>query len=455
MKKMCYLLISCLLFTSLFTTSCSSDLKELEEGQKEKVVNQSHRISIQQAKKITLGFLRKNNKSKAKGLPVINESNLEEVQTLVNERNLPVLYVLNLKNNNGYVVLSASILERPILAYSMVGNFDLAKINDFEGVKDWLVTKFVKIEALDLQGLSANEEIAGQWSSLGFYMNNIGVEDPNGNIIDWQQPILINETVNTYGPHLGDIKWDQRNTPSKPMYNNTVRYINCPEGTTPAGCVAVAMGQIMKYHNHPNIYNISEMYPYITEGALYNYQTLPAQNIASFLGHIGNSVNMNYSCNVSGAYSQNARNAFNTVYHYTTSDLQFINLNTLRDNLINNKPVYLSGYREKEIIVVQTPIKLIFGMSIGKTKTKTVYSNGHAWVADGYEEIIGTFRDPNKNREYTAMIADHIHMNWGWRGYYDGWYDYDSWQDVYANSTPYYTQFIYYQQMITDITPNK
>lgn len=122
---------------------------------------------------------------------------------------------------------------------------------------------------------------------------------------------------------------------------------------------------------------------------------------------------MNYSCNASGAYSQNARNAFNAVYHYTTSDLQFINLNTLRDNLINNKPVYSSGYREKEIIVVQTPIKLIFGMSIGKTKTKTVYSNGHAWVADGYEEIIGTFRDPNKNREYTAMIADHIHMNWG------------------------------------------
>ena|SRR5690554_5462527 len=75
------------------------------------------------------------------------------------------------------------------------------------------------------------------------------------------------------------------------MYNNNVRYNNCSAGTAPVGCGAVAMGQIMKYHNHPNMFNITTMYPYITTGVTYNYNTQPAYDIADFLGHIANNVN--------------------------------------------------------------------------------------------------------------------------------------------------------------------
>jgi hypothetical protein len=50
-------------------------------------------------------------------------------------------------------------------------------------------------------------------------------------------------------------------------------------------------------------------------------------------------------------------------------------------------------------------------------------------------------------------IADHLHMNWGWGGYLNGWYDYETWADlngVVDNSLEY----IYDQNMISKITPN-
>src|SRR5690554_2329059 len=109
------------------------------------------------------------------------------------------------------------------------------------------------------------------------------------------------------------------------MYNNTVRYNNCSGGIAPAGCVAVAMGQIMKYHNHPNLFNIADMYPYVTSGAPYPHNNINASNIANLLGHIGSNIGMNYSCTRSGAYSQDARTAFNVDYDYVTNQLQGMN----------------------------------------------------------------------------------------------------------------------------------
>jgi hypothetical protein len=51
-------------------------------------------------------------------------------------------------------------------------------------------------------------------------------------------------------------------------------------------------------------------------------------------------------------------------------------------------------------------------------------------------------------------IADHLHMNWGWGGYLNGWYDYDKWEDIDPNSfAGNATQYIYYQRMISNITP--
>lgn len=40
----------------------------------------------------------------------------------------------------------------------------------------------------------------------------------------------------------------------------------------------------------------------------------------------------------------------------------------------------------------------------------------HAWVCDGYTSV--------KNNCFFSLK---LHMNWGWDGYYDGWYAYNHW----------------------------
>lgn len=366
-----------------------------------------------------------------------------------------MLYVLNLQENQGFVVMSASLLERPILAYANEGRFDLENITDCEGVSDWLTTKFLKISGLEDIGIPWSEDVPNQWSALGIHID-VGLTDPDGNLIPWNPPVLIDEDSETYGPLLGNIKWDQNNRySSEIMYNNNIRYNNCSAGTAPVGCGAVAMGQIMKYHNHPNMFNIATMYPYITVGAPYNYNTQPAYDVADFLGHIANNVNSYFYCDRSGGASQNAASAFSTYYDYTTSNLTPMNINTIKTDVINNKPVYLRGNATKKVVVVKSPKKIgVFRFSIGRTKTRTDYKDGHAWVGDGYQKITGYYYDSNVDRYFYATIADHVHMNWGWRGSRNGWYDYDMWTTI-DGIIVTNVQYIYNQEMIHNITPNQ
>lgn len=443
--------------SSFLLASCSTDANDVELMTSEQLSEKSSTlISPEQAKNATLNFFNSSKKAKSNGIPNVDESNLEEIQTLVNENDEPIIYVLNLKENQGFVVMSASVLERPILAYANEGRFDLDDVADHEGVNDWLMNKFLKISGLEDIGEPWSVDVPNQWNAMGIYIG-IGLEDNNGNPIIWEPSVLIDENTEIYGPLLGDIKWGQRNGASTTtvMYNNTVRYNNCSGGIAPAGCVAVAMGQIMKYHNHPNLFNIADMYPYVTSGAPYPHNNINASNIANLLGHIGSNIGMNYSCTRSGAYSQDARTAFNVDYDYVTNQLQGMNLNSIKADVINGKPVYLDGYRSVEVVVTQRPIRLIFRMSIGKTKTKNRYYNGHAWVGDGYQKVTGYFHNPNNNTYFYATIADHVHMNWGWRGSFNGWYDYDLWEDINPIANPgNQTQYIYNQNMIDYITPN-
>ena len=58
------------------------------------------------------------------------------------------MYALNLSENSGFVVMSASLVEKPILAYAHEGKFDFATIGSYNGVVDWAYTKYLKIDGL-------------------------------------------------------------------------------------------------------------------------------------------------------------------------------------------------------------------------------------------------------------------------------------------------------------------
>lgn len=355
-----------------------------------------------------------------------------------------------MKNNSGFVIMSASLSERPILAYSNKGTFELDGIDKLDGVFDWLALRYFRINSMIENGTLPTAEINNQWALIAPSLNLYFV-DNDGNPIHYTPIAIVNEitTYEVYGPFL-TTRWDQRlsNIPSYPhiRYNNFVRHKNCSDSlVTPAGCVAVAMGQIMKYYNHPNIYNINSM-PNVVNNL--NWNTNEAKNIARLMKDIGEKVNMNYSCNSSGASSQTARNAFVNNYSYNASNLSPINKSVLIQNLKTLKPVYLRGCREKKIVC--TPKKVIGKWTIGKTKY--AYTQCHAWVADGCEEINIT-REFEDGSTYTSTMTNYISMNWGWGGSDNGFYHYLTIDDsVWGNIA--HIDFIYEQKMIANIIPN-
>jgi len=363
------------------------------------------------------------------------------------------MYAVNLNKDNGFVVLSASFLERPILAYSEKGNFDFETIGDCNGVVDWAYTTYLTINQRIENKEEPDDQVAEQWQAFGYQPDYIFPTEGDGGG-GGSSPYPINSWYETTvkGPLL-TTEWDQKFGNYNIGYNNFVRFNNCPDGTAPAGCVAVAMGQIMKYHNHPNIYNINTMPNSIN---LDNQTSNEAINIAYLLQDIGAKVNMNYSCYSSGAYSENARNAFVNNYGYDASPLVNTSYSLIRQNIDNYQPVYLRGYKNKKV----KTIRIRLGIFRWTIKLQTTYSEGHAWVADGYKEIKKITKYSNNTTKQTK-IADLVRCNWGWAHLFpynhNGWFYYGNWvnydQTYNEISDPTQTYFIYKQHMIHNIKP--
>lgn len=383
-----------------------------------------------------------------KGVPDFTEDDILKVETLENENKIPLMYAITLKDNKGFVVSSASMKERPILAYNNEGTFSFENIEDYPGVVEWVYLKYLKINHLISQNVPAESSVIREWLAV----NPLLIKSNNGGITT-NNSILLPENsftkpdIQTYGPLL-TTRWGQ-SLSSNPNsshigYNNFVRYNNCSSGVAPAGCVATAMGQILKYYSYPNIFNISEMPNFID---YINYNQQNSINVAYLLKDIGYKVNMNYSCTGSSASSYTAVFAFQNHYSYNTSSLVPLSKAAVIDNIINNKPVYLDGCGNRKI--KRRPVRLGVGnLTIGQTVYS--YDRCHAWVAEGYEVVRKKIR--LFAHTYNVPIAKHIYMNWGWNGYCNGWFDYENWEIITQLGVAV-DNYQYKQRMIYDINP--
>lgn len=173
-------------------------------------------------------------------------------------------------------------------------------------------------------------------------------------------------------------------------------------GHVMAGCVAIAMAQIMYYYKQPSTgigSNQYYQYPYgyiaaDFENTHYQWENMkdkldePNPATAELIFHCGVSVNMSYSPTLSIASSSNAQIALWEHFGYYCSpmtsrsdysDEAWINL--LKTNLDRSQPIYYRGVKSGE--------------------------GGHAYICDGYD---------NESR---------FHFNFGWGGGGDGFYNID------------------------------
>jgi hypothetical protein len=150
-------------------------------------------------------------------------------------------------------------------------------------------------------------------------------------------------------------------------YNASCPDLGCSSngGRALAGCVAVAIGEIIKYH--------------IDKGWKSNIvQSQFGNSIATFLADIGDQVDMIYDCDASAASSLLYTKSAFSYYGYTSGSWQSFDSQSVESNLLSGYPVYIKG-------------------------------SGHAWVIDG--QTVGD------------ALNYYFHMNWGWNGSSNGYFN--------------------------------
>lgn len=288
----------------------------------------------------------------------------------------PTLYYINYANGN-YAIVSAEDNFYPVLAYSDEG---LTNINNLPpAFYYWLENYSTQIKQIREAELEYPENVQ-LWQSLieGSYQNTFRTERSVAPLVTtmWDQGWPYNALCPVDSQGSG--------------------------GHVYAGCVATAMGMVMKYWNHPQTGVGNESY--YCPG--YGYQSANFGNttylwdqmndtagateaeylpIATLLYHCGVAVHMGYSVDGSGAQSTDAAVAF--VDHFRYPNAQYVmkssyteaNWNNLLTAQVDNGcPVYYSGYDPAE--------------------------GGHAFVMDGYD------------------TTNHFHFNFGWSGSGNGYF---------------------------------
>lgn len=281
----------------------------------------------------------------------------------------PSYYIFNAADGKGFVIVSGESEMPEIIGYSMTSSADVDKLPP------------------------ALEDALGEYSAY--------VERVRAGIIT--VPVVTSVDESEEVAPLCQTQWGQ-GTP----YNNLVPKINGE--SCPSGCVATALSQIMAYHKWPDVGEGSKWYnpgisgyknaKYDFAQHTYNWDLMKnttaennsdaaaAAEVAQLLWDCGVAVDMGYAIGGSGAYTDLSMMAMYNYFGYKASTLDHVIRfcfetqeewnELLKNELRNSRPVQYSASSK---------------------------SGGHSFVIDGFNK------------------KGFFHVNWGWDGEYDGYYE--------------------------------
>ena len=321
---------------------------------------------------------------------------------IVRDERTPVYYIFNI-SERGFVIISADDAVVPVLAYSFEGIY--SEDNPAPQFTAWMGQYARQISFARKTNANPFPSTISAWNNLlnnGSYsiLPQKGIQNVEPMITsNWDQPFPYNEMC-----------------PSDPAGSN---------GHAIAGCVPVAMGQIMYYYRWPDHGRGSYTYFDSTYGTQYvnfdstwyhwnnmkNSVATSDSGIAQLLYHLGVSVDLKYGPSSSGMYNHKAAYALKTYFKYSPQtsyiyrDSTTLNWDSLIIAHLDRKmPLYYAGWSVPNI-------------------------NGHAFVCDGYQN------------------GDYFHFNFGWSGSDNGYYYLD-------NLTPGGNNFNLAQELIINIYPD-
>lgn len=288
------------------------------------------------------------------------------------------LYIVNFTNNNGFMLLSANDPTHEVVAYVEEGNMTPnTKIDNpgfklfIEGLKEH-ITRFDPVKPMNpdttLIGMDTTQVGTGPTPYYGFV---------------WR--------IDSVAPQLLSTKWGQGYPYNMYCFTSTGEQAM-------AGCVAIAAGQLMAYHQYPPSYN---NHIYYWNNILDGEEPVSAigkESVARLISDIGELVDMDYGVNNSSTntyYLSNCWDNMGYLYqNYATYDYE-----SCTQEFRNFRPVIMRGSLEG-------------------------VENGHCWVIDGF--IVRSLWRVRTNGEFKIETQKLVHCNWGWNGQQNGYFLYNA-----------------------------
>lgn len=324
-----------------------------------------------------------------------NDFTIVDSYEIFDENGNTLCYAFNLQPK-GYIVVTAYKTLPPVLAYSFTSSFFKEDNVFYNLIKTDIKLRLTYFSEFPEKIIKENKNL---WN---FYLGFDNLIQEETAVFQWPK-----EGLTVSGGWL-ETQWHQ-NSP----FNDFCPIDLAGGNRCVAGCPAVAIAQILNYHQTTNFiqfndsddyyhsyggnkYTIDDDYetyefpsfPQLNsylDNLMFNYQTqtqLSDENKAALVFACGVAAKQVYSPTVSGTFGVNQ--AFKAYQRFSFSDCRLIKTDPdlyeqVQDNIINGLPVHLAVVDE-------------------------AWSKGHNLVIDGYKS------------------DGYYHLNFGWGGRYDGWY---------------------------------
>ena len=293
-------------------------------------------------------------------------------------------YIINIGDQQGFVIVSGDDRTNPILGYSDEGAFDANRMP--ANMRYWL-----DCYAQQLNVLAEMDDTQAARVLRAPRRDRVG-------------------THNSIAP-LITTKWDQ----ATPYWNECPQFMNSDDEADGyelayTGCVATAMSQIMYFHKQPE-QTLAEIpsYTFTVAGDNYNYSTVTmdaqpvttldwahmresytgaedevyTDAVATLMLYAGCAVKMQYGRNSSGAYTDDIPKGFTYFGYGSKIAFRIDYTQQAWDDLVYSE---LAAGRP-----------MIYNGTAGS-------GGGHSFICDGFE------------------YGDYFHINWGWGGMGNGFF---------------------------------
>ena len=350
---------------------------------------------------------------------------VREVETFTDDYGKPVYYIVYLEPS-GFVIVAADDMVEPIIGFADDGSYDPSPENPLGAlVTNDLSGRIAAVHrTFSLQAMVGEAPFTYTQRKWSYFISLAETSEGGFSLMGRSSipdvrvaPLVQSKWGQSYYNDSNDERQACYNYYTPRLVDNEVSFVEGHEDNYPCGCVATFMAQLMRYHKYPNEPVEPSKFTIDVDGqttdrwllrgegpnGAYNWSDMVLEPgggttdrqrraIGALCHDAGVSVNMQYAEDGSGALMLNATEALKSTFEYGNAILGHntdVNMDSGLIGMINPN------------LDAECPVVFAIG-------DVSDFDRGHAVLCDGYG--------------YDSSQLYH-HLNMGWDGSYDCWYN--------------------------------